>query len=224
MSEQLATIDRSVVREVYETELANGQRYAQAGAMNEHRWKHTLAFVPKQIESMLDCGCDVGQWLNYVTENRTVGRAVGIDVARNKIERGRELFGHLDLRVGYVEDLLQLSDRYEVVTLLEVLEHVEQWQGVLDAALSLATKRVIATVPYREKVVQSPCIHCGQLTPLYGHLRSYDESCFEQRDGWLLEFGYIRRSLAGAPGLLRKVYRLLRRRPGWLVVCYTRCG
>ena len=210
------------MRDVYETTLDDGCRYAQAGPVNEHRWKHTLAFLPRQIESVLDCGCDVGQWLNYVTQNRTVGRAVGIDVARNKIEQGRKLFGHLDLRVAYVEDLLQLSERYEVVTLLEVLEHVERWQGVLDAALSLATKMVIVTVPYREKLVQTPCIHCGQLTPLYGHLRSYDESCFEPREGWSLGLGYIRQSQAGAPGLLRKVYRRLRRRPGWLVARYTR--
>ena len=57
------------------------------------------------------------------------------------------------------------------------------------------------------------------MTPLYGHLRTYDESSFPQVEGWQLRFGYIKYYAIGATTLLR-IYRTLRPRLSWMVACY----
>jgi len=35
---------------------------------------------------------------------------------------------------------------------------------------------LLISVPYKEKITYTRCIHCGKLTPLWGHLQSFDEN------------------------------------------------
>jgi hypothetical protein len=54
---------------------------------------------------------------------------------------------------------------------------------------------------------------------MYGHLRAYDESTFPRASGWSLSFDHIRDYALGG-SRMRRVYRSLRPRRGWLVARY----
>jgi len=56
---------------------------------------------------------------------------------------------------------------------------------------------LVITMPYREKIVYTRCIHCGKLTPLWGHLHSMDE----ERVSRLLPPGYTLVAKAHFPNL-----------------------
>jgi SAM-dependent methyltransferase len=211
---------REQQRTAYET--AARKRQKGVGPAKLDRWRQTLTFVPRDITSLLDCGCDTGQWLDLVAKARALSQAVGIDVARNRVEEGKSLHPHLDLRVGYVEDLAALGEEFDAVTALEVLEHIPEWEGVLEMMFQLARKTVLITVPYREQIVQTVCIHCGQVTPLNGHLRVYDEDSFRPRKGWQLQFGWIMKRGIGETRLLQRIrWRVLPERH-WLVALFRK--
>ncbi|MCX5672500.1 MAG: class I SAM-dependent methyltransferase [Planctomycetota bacterium] len=214
--------DREARRKAYEQRLEGDVRIGATGPRDVDRWKQTLAFLPRDVESVLDCGCDVGHWLDYVRRHRRLARCTGVDIAENRIAEARRLYPHIEFRAGYAEELLQLGEAFDAVTSLEVLEHIPEWEQVLRAMLQLARKVVLVTVPYKEEIVQTACIHCGRLTPLYGHLRRYDETSFKAEPGWRLEFGYILNRGVAEPTVIRRIYRRLFPRRSWLVARYTR--
>ena len=71
------------------------------------------------------------------------------------------------------------SECFDAITLLEVLEHLPDPimnEGIQEVDRVLKPKGIlIIGVPYKEKITYTRCIHCGKLTPLWGHLRSMDE-------------------------------------------------
>ena len=206
-------------KNAYETRRQDGQIYGAIGPRDWNRFKQTLKWIPTGTRSLLDAGCDRGHWLNFVTSHRTIDRALGIDIAEARIQEARSTYPHLDFKSGYLENVGLDRDGFDVVTSLEVLEHIPDWTGVLDRLLEIARHRVVVTVPYRERILQTICIHCGELTPLYGHLRSFDESTFPQRDGWRLSFGHVMDYGIGA-SKPRRIYRALRPRRNWLAAIY----
>jgi SAM-dependent methyltransferase len=206
-------------KSAYETRRDDGEIYGAIGPRDWNRFKQTLRLIPTQAESMLDAGCDRGHWLSYVAKHRKLQRLLGVDVSEARIEEARQRYGNVEFQAGYLEQLDIGGKSFDVVTSLEVLEHIPDWTNVLDRLLEIARRRVVITVPYRERVIQTICIHCGQLTPLYGHLRSFNESTFPLRPGWSLRFGYILDyGIGGSPA--RRLYRLLRPRRNWLVAIY----
>ena len=68
---------------------------------------------------------------------------------------------------------------FEAICMLEVLEHMGfdiQRECMKEVNRVLESNGLIViSVPYREKIINTTCIHCGKLTPLYGHLQSLDE-------------------------------------------------
>jgi len=77
------------------------------------------------------------------------------------------------------------------------------------------------TVPYREEIIQTVCIHCAKLTPLYGHLRSYTEATFPEVPGWSRSLVRIRERDPGRDWAYR-CYRWLVPRYPWLMADYRR--
>lgn len=195
------------------------QAYTLGRADHWSRWRQTLRFVPAGTRSLLDAGCNRGLWLDYVTRRRGIPRGMGIDISESRVQESRTRFPHLEFKAAYLEQLDLPAGSFEVVTCLEVLEHVPQWEEALNRLVTVAQKRVVVTVPYLETPLPTVCIHCGQITPLYGHLRRYDESTFPQLAGCRLTLGYIKDyGLNGT--LARRIYRMVRPARSWLVACY----
>ena len=66
---------------------------------------------------------------------------------------------------------------FDKVTCLELLEHLSNPRKTLEE-IELVMKdagTIVISVPYRERIVATRCIHYGKLTPLLGHIHSFDE-------------------------------------------------
>ncbi len=207
-------------KQTYETRLADGSIYGAIGPRDWDRFRQTLKYVPSGVSSLLDAGCDRGHWLSYACSKRRLSNHLGVDVSEGRIAEAKTQYPHLNFKAGYLEELGIEPRSYDVVTCLEVLEHIPEWEAVLHALLRVAARHVIVTVPYRERILSTVCIHCGKLAPMYGHLRSYDETTFPQVPGWNLSFGYIRDYGIGY-SLVRRTYYLVKPKYGWLVARYA---
>jgi SAM-dependent methyltransferase len=214
-------LSRLTNKSVYEAKTPNGAIYGTIGPNDWNRFKQTLRFVPDKIESVLDAGCDRGHWLNYLLENRSIARHLGIDISEERIAEARGRYPGLDLTVGYLELLPKDVGQFDLVTCMEVLEHIPEWEKVLGTLLTLARRRVLITVPYREDITNTVCVHCGKLTPLYGHFHTFTERSFPDCVGWSMTTGFILDYRIGST-FARRLYRMLHPRKNWLVVAYDR--
>jgi SAM-dependent methyltransferase len=207
------------LKHVYEARNPEGRLMGELLPVDWDRFRQTLRHVPKDASSILDCGCDRGQWLDYVLRRRAMRSHLGVDISEERVKEARQLHPDLNLRVGLLE-ALDLPT-FEVATCLEVLEHIPQWQPVLERLCRLATRRVIATVPYGEKVQYMVCVHCGKFSPMWGHLHSFSEDTFPELPGWRKSIGYILDYGKGC-SVLRRIYRTIRPYRSWLAAIYDR--
>jgi ubiquinone/menaquinone biosynthesis C-methylase UbiE len=142
-------------------------------------------------------------------------------VSEVRVADARSRFPELQVQVAYAENLDLPDRRFDVVTCLEVLEHIPDWLSVFHSLFRFADKQVLVTVPNREVIEHMACIHCGKLTPRYGHLRSYTEESFPEMRGWRRTFRKIAQREAGRP-LAVRLYRTICPYYAWLAVDYRR--
>lgn len=136
-----------------------------------------LLLEPNQDDLVLDTGCGEGFQLSYITTQ--VKYAVGIDISSRKIKIAND-----KVRSNNVSFLRASCERlpfknriFSKIMCLEVLEHLrcpEKTVKEIDRCLKKKGLLVVS-VPFKEKVILTTCIHCGKLTPLYGHLHVLDE-------------------------------------------------
>jgi ubiquinone/menaquinone biosynthesis C-methylase UbiE len=133
--------------------------------------KHSKA---KQI---LDIGCAEGFITNYLSQLQA--QVIGIDIdyslkiAKNEVKNA-------DFIQASITHLPFKDGTFEAATLLEILEHLPNAainKGIAEVNRVLKSGgTLIVSVPYKEKITYTRCIHCGKLTPLWGHIQSFDEN------------------------------------------------
>lgn len=184
-------------------------------AADQLRFRRTARYLPKSWNSLLDVGCAEGYWLDFLRTTHQGKILRGYEYASNRVRAAKERFPYLDMQEGNIFELPEKDGAYDVVTCLEVIEHLPEWQPGLEELLRVATKEVLLCVPYREKIKSTICLHCHSLTPHSGHLHSFDESTFEPwQDRYHIRFGYISRKR----GSLRQYLDRLRGHIRWMLV------
>lgn len=99
------------------------------------------SFLPGQNGALLDIGCCAGSFLSLVPEER-FGRQVGVDVVRDQIPYASSHYGtpfRRFLHLPTIEHLASLDERFDCITLIEVIEHLrpDEIVRVLDQAAAL---------------------------------------------------------------------------------------
>lgn len=205
---------------MYSHKTDDGTFYGEIGPRDKQRFKDTIQFVQVDIKTVLDIGCFGGDWLAFLRRHKRLEQCLGIDVSAERIMAAQKKHPDIDFQQKKAEDLISESERFDLVTCLEVLEHIPDWQNVFESLFSLARKQVLITVPYREKIQYHPCVHCGNMTPSWGHLHSFTEDSFPERHGWQRSTGLLKeRHVTGHP--LWKVIRLFRPWYRWMLVSYN---
>lgn len=133
---------------------------------------------PLPTDLILDIGCSEG----FITSNLlSANFIVGFDSCRDSL-----LIAAKHLRQSNVSFVLgdaaflPFKDAFfDKITLLEVLEHMPAARqrivgGEADRVLK-PKGTIVISVPYKETIIQTRCVHCGELTPLWGHLEPMDE-------------------------------------------------
>lgn len=141
-----------------------------------------LDYIAKQIragERVLNIGVGAG-----VFEQMAVERGIkissldpnprAINILRERLQLGDEA------KVGYSNELPFEDDRFDVVVMSEVIEHLED--GVLERTLEEVSRvlvrggRLIGTVPARENLSEQTvvCPDCGKIFHRWGHRQSFN--------------------------------------------------
>ncbi len=134
------------------------------------RLRQTISATSNLMPSsglILDAGCN-----SCVLSRLLAGdgvRVINIDLQAlgSAVNTIRGDLGHLPFR----------ARQFEVVFCLEVLEHIKKWKEAF-AELKRVGKRVVVTVPYKERMIFAQCPRCGKNTSLDGHVNIYDEQSF----------------------------------------------
>lgn len=85
----------------------------------------------KNLE-ILDLGCGGG--LTSEPLSRLGGKVTGIDFVKKNIEIAKKHAKISDLKIDYIHEDLEtmfLKKKYDVILILEVLEHLDDWESIL---------------------------------------------------------------------------------------------
>jgi SAM-dependent methyltransferase len=109
---------------------------------------HELVLDAGPVSSILEIGIGEGFLSGYLSEKLPTVRFCGVDASAEALSRLQRLFPRIETRVGDVCDLSGLEGPYDLVLCAEVLEHLEEPTGALDAIASLKPRRALLTVPH----------------------------------------------------------------------------
>jgi ubiquinone/menaquinone biosynthesis C-methylase UbiE len=135
----------------------------------------TIILKPKRDNRILDVGCGEGYQASYI-----VGRCaqlVGVDLSAERLKQAKNRVRNVDLVCASSERLPFRPRIFDRVICLELLEHLnEPRKTILEIEYVLKDAGTfVVSVPYKQRIIATRCIHCGKLTPLWGHVQSFDE-------------------------------------------------
>jgi ubiquinone/menaquinone biosynthesis C-methylase UbiE len=90
----------------------------------------------KQVKKVLDLGCGVGNKTYFLANKLPNAKIVGSDFSETGIDEARSHYSakNLKFEVGDASGIKK-SDKADLVTFFEVLEHVDSWTDVLGDAI-----------------------------------------------------------------------------------------
>lgn len=131
----------TVVPEMYEDDPDYIGDLSVAGRYSDLiQWAHreTLKYLSKSAPraSVLDIGCFNGFFVAALLHDGF--RAKGIDFNRKAIAHGRSAYGLGDaIGTQTIAELVTAGERFDVITMFEVIEHLEEPSSVIEAAKAL---------------------------------------------------------------------------------------
>jgi len=196
----------------------------------------TLLLQPKQNERILDVGCGEGYQISYIVNH--AGYTVGVDLSLSKLIEAKKRVKDVDFINASSEKLPFRTETFDKVLSLELLEHLRNPSKTIDEISFILKKQgiLVISVPYKERIKMTQCIHCGKLTPIWGHLTSFDEeklSMLMPKNYILLNREYVATMVASHPlfsclstrlwKMIDRVVRLLpSEKPCWFISKFSK--
>lgn len=168
------------------------------------RWlRHLMFECFKQIDdegikSILDVGCGEGTITYFIAKSFLNARVDGIDISQVGINNAKQRWNMPNLNFYHDISLERLKNKYDLICCFEVLEHVEDWQELINQFSTSAIKHIVLSFPV------------GRMRPFekgVGHLRNFQKG---EVESYLLQrsFLQVRILYAGYP-FYSPVYRNL---------------
>lgn len=127
---------------------------------------------------ILDIGCGEGFLTSYFSQLRR--QVIGVDIDIESIKIAKNRVKNVSFICASITAIPFRDGTFEAVTVLEILEHLPNAtisEGIAEVDRILKPNgTLIVSVPYNEEITYTRCIHCRELTPLWGHLQSFDEN------------------------------------------------
>jgi len=165
-----------LIRDNREINLTEQERYVTPTEWSRHRLLHSMLDSAGIHEDAYCCeiGCGVGIFLAYL-EKRGL-RAVGIDLSKEAVEIAQKRFtsGLISVRN---QDIYDLKDKFDVIFMFEVMEHIQDDQELLTYISNNLLKErgaLFLSVPAKQKLYSKGDIY-------YGHLRRYEKKDLRQK-------------------------------------------
>ena len=111
-----------------------------------------LKYIDKNnVKSLLDVGCGQGNKTAYISKLLGFIKAVGLDSSKSGIALAEKLHSNYKNIKFINQDLNDFSssneDKYDIVSALEVLEHIQDWQTLLDNMINVSDRYILLTFP-----------------------------------------------------------------------------
>jgi len=141
---------------------------------------------------VLDIGCGDGAFLAYLKEHRPNVRPTGADIAANAVARTRDR----GIDAFQIDPQVPLRDRIQgpvdVVTLLQVIEHVPDAEALMRQVLALQPRKILIAIPNMGYLLHRIRLALGGRMPITGvlfhmkeHLRFWTVKDFQSWSRYL---------------------------------------
>ena len=101
-----------------------------------------------QPNSIIDLGCGEGYFLAELVAAGTSANLAGIDFSEDALAEAKSKLGQrATLECANLLDLANREDSYDLVTMLEVMEHIDEPEQILPLLQSLSTGHILLSVP-----------------------------------------------------------------------------
>jgi len=137
----------------------------------------SLLLNPKHTDTVLEVGCGGGYITSFFAPRVAYTVCLDISLEALKIARSKLDASNISFILGNATKLPFRSSCFDKVVVPEVLEHLTDPKLCTNEVGRCNKERglVIISVPYKEKISYTRCLHCKKLTPLWGHLHSFNE-------------------------------------------------
>ena len=161
----------------YESEAEVQDFHPDEDKVEMHRCLAAWSVFPRPIHrdaALLDAGCGNGFFCSWIAQQTRLQKISGADLSEQRIKIARERYPNFDFRVADLQQLPWPDNTFDVVTCIEVLEHIPDPLKVLRELLRVSRRHVVITVPDRNPIRLILCPHCGKKFPMFGHIHSFD--------------------------------------------------
>ena len=117
-------MDSYAERFEYEASYFDNSKYRDLTALR-HEHKRRISILKKYATSdskVVDYGCATGEFVEYACKEFDIS---GCDVSEDAIRIAQEKYPTISEKFSLVDNFLNESDQYDMVTLWDVLEHIE---------------------------------------------------------------------------------------------------
>lgn len=152
-----------------------GAYHFTPGEARRNQYIFNLAQV-RAGEKVLDIGSGRG-WFSLHAASRGA-EVTALDLSAANLARISQMDNRINTILVDAAEPGEMGEKYDLLVALEVLEHIvdpaqaiKHWKDLLKPE-----GRLLITVPYKEQIQYSLCIHCNQKTPHNAHLHSFDQN------------------------------------------------
>lgn len=166
----------------YEMEAGVQDFHPKADAVEIHRCLAAWSVFPRGLSrtALLDAGCGNGFFCHWISRRARFEKVCGVDISAPRIEIAKSRYPSFEFRVADLEHLPWADNTFDVVTCIEVLEHVPEPLKVAQELLRVTRRYLVVTVPDRNPIRLILCPHCGKKFPMYGHIQSFSSQSLEK--------------------------------------------
>lgn len=193
----------------------------------DYKYQHYLNMALKhhpQAQNWLDFGCAHGRFLNFLKSNSSLSAhsLFGTDINPLAIEQAKSIFGETQIRLGGKAALETPWETFDVISALDVLEHLPDLDETLEAFQAQLNPKgiLLAVMPVYDGPL-GPIVHLLDKDPTHIHKKSrqYWVDLLSNRFDILEWHGIIRYLMPGGVYLNYPTNTFKSIAPAVLVVC-----